>query len=78
MVCAGEGINTDTGNDHDALFSLATLRGKGSLAELADVSAPTEQEMEEYEADSDANAAQPGEQDSDDADDTDEEDRYCS
>ena len=33
--------------------------------------------MEEYEADSDTNAAQPGEQDSDDAEDSDEEDRYA-
>ena len=32
--------------------------------------------MEEYEADSDTNAAQPGERDSDDAEDSDEEGRY--
>ena len=73
----GEGINTDAGNDQEALFSLAALRGKGSLADLAEVSAPTEHEMEDYEADSDTNAAQPEGQDSDDddADDTDDEDR---
>ena len=33
--------------------------------------------MEEYEAESDTNAAQPGEQDSDDAEDSDEEHRYA-
>ena len=73
---AGEGINTDAGNEQEALFSLSALRGKGSLAELAEVSAPAEHEMEEYEADSDTNAAQPGGQDSDDAEDADEEERY--
>ncbi|KAL0044666.1 hypothetical protein WJX82_004707 [Trebouxia sp. C0006] len=71
----GEGINTDAGNDQEALFSLAALRGKGSLADLAEVAAPAQHEMEEYEADSDENAARPQDQDSDDADDTDEEDR---
>lgn len=70
----GEGINTDTGNEHDALFSLAALKGKGSLADLADVSAPAEHELEDYEADSDENVAQPGENDSD-AEDSDEEER---
>lgn len=74
---AGEGINTDAGNEQEALFSLAALKGKGSLADLAEVAAPAEHEMEEYEADSDGNAAQPGEQDSDDAEDSDEEDRYA-
>ena len=74
---AGEGVNTDAGNEQEALFSLAALRGKGSLAELAEVSAPAEHEMEEYEADSDTNAAQPGEQGSDDAEDSDEEERYA-
>lgn len=73
---AGEGINTDTGNEHDALFSLAALKGKGSLADLADVSAPAEHELEDYEADSDENVAQPGENDSD-AEDSDEEERYA-
>ena len=79
-MCAsvGEGINTDAGNEQEALFSLAALRGKGPLADLAEVSAPAEHEMEEFEADSDTNAAQPGEQDSDDVDDTDEEERYGS
>ena len=71
---AGEGINTDAGNEQEALFSLAALRGKGSLADLAEVSAPADHEMEEFEADSDTNAAQPGEQDSAD-DDSDEEER---
>lgn len=33
--------------------------------------------MEEYEGDSDTNAAQPGEQDSDDAQDSEEEGRYA-
>lgn len=75
MCDVGEGINTDAGNDQEALFSLAALRGKGSLADLAEVSAPAEHEMEEYEVDSDENAAQPQDLDSDDADDTDEEDR---
>jgi len=32
MCDVGEGINTDAGNDQEALFSLAALRGKGSLA----------------------------------------------
>ena len=47
------------------------------MADLAEVSALAEHEMEEYEADSDTNAAQPGEQNSDDAEDSDEEDRYA-
>ena len=59
-----------------ALFSLAALKGKGSLADLADVSAPAEHELEDYEADSDENVAQPGENDSD-AEDSDEEERYA-
>ena len=76
MVCAGEGINTDAGNEQEALFSLSALRGKGNLAELAEVSAPAEHEMEELEADSDTNAAQPHELgSSDDGDDSDDEDR---
>ncbi len=76
---AGEGINTDAGNEQEALFSLSALRGKGNLAELAEVSAPAEHEMEEYEADSDTNAAWPEGQESDDeADDSDDEDRYAS
>lgn len=47
------------------------------MADLAEVSAPAEHEMEEFEADSDTNAAHPGDQDSDDADDSDEEHRYA-
>ena len=73
VVCAGEGINTDAGNEQEALFSLSALRGKGNLVELAEVSAPAEHEMEELEADSDTNAAQPHELGS--SDDSDDEDR---
>ena len=77
IAYVGEGINTDGGNEQEALFSLAALRGKGSLAELADVSAPAEDELEELENNSDTNAAQPQEDagSSDDDDDTDDEDR---
>ena len=70
MLRTGEGVNADEGNE---LFSLAALRGKGSLAEQAEVPAPTEEEMEALEADTDEEEA--AEHNSNDSDDSDEDER---
>lgn len=73
MLCTGEGVNADEGNE---LFSLAALRGKGGLAEQAEVPAPTEEEMEALEADTDEEEA--AEHSSDNNDDTDEDERSAA
>ena len=68
---AGEGINIDESNE---LFSLAALKGKGNLAEQADVPAPTQEEMEAIAASSDDEAASM--HSSDDSDDSDDDARW--
>lgn len=69
----GEGINIDESNE---LFSLAALKGKGNLAEQAEVPAPTQEEMEAIAASSDDEAASA--HSSDDSDDSDDDIRYST